>query len=256
MKKVKQKTPRTTQQKEDLFVKIGTKILIVVCIIVAIVYAIKSVGDTLKVSDLKLVEELSKEVDISLIVTNPIESDDETSLYAKISASGLDILDENVISYEKYNRTNISITSGVTFSANEFALLYNALFFDHPDKYNTTLKQLDFFSIDGGYKIRCVSAMDLNKLLPSLDTGTGLKIYVVNECEIKNGVITPIKTAFNNMSDELCSQLVSSINSQDTINIEKYVASQITRFADTLATRINCNTAIADGTISFTPKTA
>lgn len=256
MKKVKQKNPRTAQQKEDLFIKIGTKILIIVCIIIAIVYAIKSVGNALKVSDLKLMEELSKEVDVSLIVTKPIESDDETLLYAKISTSELDILNENVISYEKYNRTNISITNSVTFSANEFAVLYNALFFDHTDKYNTTLKQLDFISIDGGHKIKCVSAMDLNKLLPSLDTGTGIKIYIVNECEIKNGVVTPIKTTFNNMSDELCSQLVSSINSQDTINIEKYVASQITRFADTLATRTNCNLAVVDDAISFTPKTA
>lgn len=254
MKKKTKKIPKTPKQKEELFVNIGTKILLAITIIVAIVYAIIGVKNSLKGSDYKLIEELGKEVDTSQFLTDPIETQHETSLLAKLERSGLDLTEEGVVVYEKFNRTEIPISENISFTANEYAVLYNLIFLNNSDKYGIDLKQLQFETIDGGYKIKSVCTIALKSLVPSLES-VPTRIYLINECEIKNGVITPLSTSYNNLSSSLSKTLTETINDSANMDIETYVAKQIVKFSNNLATRTNCDVVVNGTAISFNLKT-
>lgn len=254
MKKNK-KIPKTSKQKEELFVNIGTRILLVITIVIAIVYSVLGIKNSLKDSDYKLLEELSKEVDTSQFLTDPIATQHETSLYTKLENSGLDLTEEGTVVYEKFNRTEIPISENITLTANEYAVLYNLIFLNSPDKYGIDLKQLQIEAIDGGYKIKSVCTFNLKSLITGLD-GVPTRAYLINECEIKSGVITPLSTTYNNLSSSLSKTLTETINDSANVDMEKYVAKLLVKFSTNLATRTNCDIVVSGTNISFNLKTS
>lgn len=254
--KNRQKRKKTGAEKEQIFINISTKILVAVTLIVAVVYAVISIKNQFSSSGLKALEELGKEPDTSTIITRPITDELYTSLNTKITNSGFDILVDGDIDYEKFCQTTIAINDNLSLASNELGLLYNSIHLTNPDKYSMIVKQIDTEVISNGYKLKIVCTVDMRTLFPSVPD-VPARVYITSESEIKSGVITPLKTIYNNMSTSLSDELSTAINDQeDKPNIQNYIPSLIVNFMKNIVQKTDTTLSVSNNQVAFNLKTA
>ena len=258
-KKKKKNKALTSAEKEEKFVKISTRLLMIVVILLAVTFSFLSILNRFKQSDLTALKELAKEVNEDDIVTNPFFEADLNSAILKCQTAGLDIVDGNSFSLEKFNNVNITISENITLTAAEFGAMYNNIYADAPDKYSTILRQLEFFKTESGYKIKIVCTVDFKLLLNNLATSlTDLptRIFVTSEAEIKNGVSSPLKLTYNALDETLSNQLSTSLNqSSGNTNVQTYFATLISDFITKLTQRTNTGATVDNDKITFSLKT-
>jgi len=254
--KNKQKRKRTSAEKEQTFINISTKILVIITIIAAVAYAVISIKNQFNSSGLKALEELGKEPDTSTIITRPITDELYTSLNSKIENSGFDVLVDGEVDYGKFCQTTIDITNNLSLTSNELGLLYNSIHLTNPDKYSMIVKQVDTEKLSNGYKLKIVCTVDMKTLFPSVPD-VPARVYITSESEIKSGVITPLKTIYNNLSTSLSDELSTAINDQESKpNIQNYIPSLIVNFMKNIVQKTNTTLEVSNNQISFNLKTA
>lgn len=256
MKKIKkQKRPLTPREKETKFITITTRILLVLTLALAVAYAGIFVAKQFKESDIQVLEELVKEPDTSKFLTRQIDETNLSSLKAKIETSGFDVIEEDDISYNKFNRTSIPLANNISLTANELGAFYNSLYLAN-DKYSTIIQQVDLTAITGGYSIKLVATLDFKKLFSKDLANMPSRIYVISNSEIKNGVITPLSTTYNNMDETTSNQLSNIFNENSSgLNIQSYIPNLIVNLTKNISQRTNTDFEITNNLISFNLKT-
>lgn len=255
-KNKKQKRPLSASEKEQKFITISTRILLAITIAVAILYAGIFISKQFKNSDLTVLGELTKTPDTSQFLTHQITDENLTSLRSKIDASGLDIIEDDAISYNKFNNVSIAMTDNISLTSNEFGMLYNSLYLSN-DKYSTVLQQVDITTDSEGYTLKIVATIDFKKLFPKEIDNMPARIYVISESKIKNGVITPLSTLYNNMDVTTSNQLTNILNeSTSGLNIQSYIPNLVVNLAKNLSQRTNTNFDTSDNKFNFSLKTA
>lgn len=252
-KKQTKRKERTPAEKEALFVNIATKVLLVITIIVAVALAGKSIIDEIKGSDIKALQELTKEVDTSLFIDNPIVENDSINIKQKLNDSGWDLIVDEMASYEKFNNSNITTSSGLTATSNEIGALYNEIFISYGDKFNSILKQITVTAEDGGYNLKLVCTMDLNKMFPTNTINMSLpaRVYIISNSKIKSGAITPLSTTINNLDAKFSKQIIETTNESNNIDFENYVPSIFTNFIKDLSQKTGLTLNVNSNQIGF-----
>ena len=145
-KNKKIKKPLTSQEKEKRFIKIGTRICLVLAISFAIIFGISdAVGSFKEATSTDISEELTKlisGVNRSELIYEEIDNDYFDGMMVKIADSQLDIIDNDKPNHEKYSQDNISLTEDICFTNQEIALLYSYVFMFSPDAYDVIFQQL------------------------------------------------------------------------------------------------------------------
>lgn len=253
-KKQTEKRKRTPAEKESLFINISTKILLLITIIVAIALAGKSIADELKGSDFKALQELTKEVDTSLFIDNPIMDSDNTNIKQKITDSAWDIMEDGLASYGKFSNPTIAVTSGLSATPNELGSLYNEIYISYGDTFNTILKQITVTADSDGYNLKLVCTMDLSKMFPSKSMNMSslpARVYIISNSKIKSGAITPLSTTINNLDQKLSAQLIDATNESNNMDFQKYVPSIFTDFIKALSQKTGLTLDVNSNRISF-----
>lgn len=259
---------KKTVNKEQQFVKYSTNILLIFVITFAVVFSGYKVYKSLKVdssdgTSITALANLSKAVDTSKLISNQLSDEDKPALIAKINDAGLDIIEDNEFSYEKYNSDNLSITSPLSLSSSDVGLLYSYLFVPNDNPYDVLLYQVSIEKSDTSTTITIVSSINLYSLFTSkLDSNTNdsikdslpRRIYLTNSIVINNDK-SYSQTLINNLSETESTETTKLIENTNTnIKLNKYVPDLIMKMIDELSVKTNSDYVFYNGTVCFVPK--
>lgn len=264
MKKKKQKKKLHGEEK---FVKMGTRVLMLITIVFCIILGtIKTFsgdedGNNYLTADFTSLYEVC---DTREIITIPVSDDYRAGMVEKINTANLDILSdnpstENMPSYEKFSQDNISITSNISFTSQEVALLYSYVYMFNPDAYDTILQQFIINKSDNGVvTIDIVSSISFYDLFTKKVKGQyesnaisqlPKRIYAINSFTLDNGTCIYSDVKYNNMSVEKSKEVSQLINTATPdINMNNYIPNLVVNFLNELSTKSNTTlTYINDG---------
>ena len=127
----KKKKKRQYINKEDKLIQLGSKVLtiftIFLCIILGAVKTFSGEEDTgvYLTADFTA---LYQACDDTQIITDRVDDDNRPAMLVKMKDAGLDLLDDDMPDYDKFNQESISMTSDITFTSQEVALLYSYIY--------------------------------------------------------------------------------------------------------------------------------
>lgn len=252
MIKKKKKKRKGYINREDKLIKLGSRVLtiltIFVCIILGTIKTFSGEQDlnTYLTADFT---SLYEACDTREIITVPISDDYRPAMLVKMKDSGLDLLEKDMPNYEKFNKETIPMTSDITFTSQEVALLYSYVYMFNPDPYDVIIQQLTISNTNDTININSVCTIDFYTLFTKKVKGSyqsdalsqlPKRIYVINNLTFDNGTPVYSTAIYNNMDEKESNNVTTLINSATTdIDMSKYIPDIITRFLDELSTKTN-----------------
>lgn len=263
-KKLKLKKTKKPVDKEQAFIKYGTTILMIAVIVFAVVMSVIRIKNNFSLDNLgnysNALTALTVEVDTNKIITNQLSDEGKAELITKLTNSGLDILTDNEVEYDKYSQKNIAITGNLSLTDQEVGLLYSYLFVNHMGEYDAILYQISISSNDEGYVINTVASVDFNKLFTSklsketIDSTLPKRVYVINSATYSNGNFSYSQTLFNNLTEEDSKGVSSAIKQVNDVDIDKYIPFRIITMLNNISLKSNTDLTFSDNNVAFNLK--
>jgi len=262
-KKKKQKRPLTSLEKEQKFIKISTRICLILVFTFAIGYGVADTANKFSTSEVQLSQDfikLCEQVNTGELIYAPIDNDYYDGLVTKINASELDIMDDDKLSYEKYNKEAITLNSDLILNNQELALMYSYIFMFNPDTYDIIIQQLIIDTYDKGYSIEIISTMDFYLLFSSKADANyssnelkslPKKVFATNKVVVENNTFAYSNVKFNNLTDEESLSIAKLINSVNNVNLNEYVPNLILTFVNNLSQKTGSLFSFEDSCVKF-----
>ena len=265
-KKIKTKTPKSSFEKEQSFIKISTRLLIITVFIIAVIVAFNKTFGKIDLSNtetnsLSALSKLSNKVDTTKLISNQLSDTDKPALIEKIKASGLDILTNDEIDYEKYSLDSISINSDLNLNSNEVGLIYSYLFVNNTDKYNTVIYEISITKNNDTITLKTVASINFYNLFTSKLSGSQndetikslpKRIYITNTTTYTNEVFSYSQAVFNNLTESESKEISNLIkNTNKTVDLNNYIPNLIIEMINNIATKTNTSFIFDDNSLTF-----
>jgi len=254
-KKKKQKIKLSATEKENKIINIIARILTIITIILCVIFAAGSLKDDLDIptENLEALTPLLASVD-SNFITTPIPDEVELQLIEKMAISGLDLLNGDQISAEKYAAPTISLSENISFSAEQFAYLYNSLK-GSTDKYSTMLKSVQLIFDGNDWQLTIISTISFEQLytskLENIQLQLPERVYLTTTCNYIGGIYSYDIPLFNELSVGESESVLSLIKQVNNVSLNRYVSDLIFDFAYQLGLKTNSSYNVSNNAINF-----
>lgn len=262
-KKVKPpKKKKSSFEKEQIFIKVGTNLLLVIVIALSIFIAFKNTFGNLDTDQspptTATLELISKSVNTGSLITRPLNDLNKPTLISKIKSSNWDLLSNDEFDYDKYNAEQITAEQSLSLTDEELGLVYSYLFVNNTDKYDVILYELTITSENNISTIKTVASIDFYRLFTSKlgnqDSSSSLpkRIYVTNTVTVSNGAYSYEQALFNNLTKEQSLEVKNLIKTVNNSNLDSYIPSLIISFIEQLSNKTATIISYSNNQISFT----
>ena len=261
----KQKKKRQYINWEDKLIRIGSRALtittIFLCIILGTINTFSGEQDpnTYLTADFTALYEAC---DYTKIITDPVTDDNFDPMVEKIKNSGLDILDKGIPKYDKFDQDEINMTSDISLSSQEIALLYSYIHMNSHDPYDVIIRQLNITNENNIINIYSVCTIDFDSLFTKKVKGSyqsealsqlPKRVFIINSLTFEDDVPLYTTALYNNMDEAQSNNVTTLINSVTIdIDMSKYIPDLITKFLDDLSTKTNSTLSFENNGIKLT----
>lgn len=266
-KNARKKKQMSSVEKEQKFIKTGSKLLTALVVMLCIVLGFVNVfsGDDDEAANFlqpsKTLTALFEACDVSQLVDDPITNDGKDNLINKIKTAGLDILENNNPNYDKFMQDEISLTADISFTSQEVALLYSYTFMNARDTYNMNIHQLTLKQSGGNVSMYSVTTLSFYNLFTkhvknNYDENTlnnfPKKIYVVNECVWVNGAWQFKPVRINNLTAQESVEMVELLKTTSkNIKLDEYAPNLIINYLEAMAEKTNSTINYSNNTVEY-----